>query len=70
MIYRVIGVIFWVIAVILLMATYGFFAKPSLEKELSKGLFNESSTYYNDYLIISILLLAAGTFLIIYPFKK
>ena len=69
-IYRIIGVIFWIAAIIILMATYGVFAKPSLENYLSKGLFNESSTSYNSYLISSILLLAAGTFLIIYPFKK
>jgi hypothetical protein len=52
------------------MATYGIFAKPSLEKELSKGLFNETSTYYNGCMILGILLLTIGTFLIIYPFKK
>jgi len=69
-IFRIIGVIFWVIAIIILMATYGIFAKPSLEKELSKGLFNETSTYYNGCMILGILLLTIGTFLIIYPFKK
>jgi hypothetical protein len=52
------------------MATYGIFAKPSLGSGLSRGAFYEASTSYNIYLISSILLLVAGTFLIIYPFKK
>ena len=69
-VYRIIGVIFWMIAIIILMATYGIFAKPSLEKDLSKGAFYESLTSYNVYFVSSILLLTAGTFLIIYPFKK
>jgi len=52
------------------MATYGIFAKPSLENDLNRGAFYEASTSYNGYIVSTILLLTAGTFLIIYPFKK
>lgn len=69
-VFKIIGVVLWVIAIIILMATYGIFAKPSLESNLSRGAFFESLTSYNVYLVSSILLLTAGTFLIIYPFKK
>lgn len=68
--FKIIGIVFWFIAIIILMATYGIFAKPSLESYLSRGAFYETLTSYNVYLVSSILLLTAGTFLIIYPFKK
>jgi hypothetical protein len=68
--FKILGVVLWVIAIIILMATYGILAKPSLESDLSRGAFYGSLTSYNVYLISSILLLTVGTFLIIYPFKK
>ncbi len=67
---RITGIIFWVIAIIILMATYGVFAKPILENELNKGFFSGETVYHTSSLVFSILFLTLGTFLIVYPFKK
>jgi len=67
---RVLGVLFWIIAVIILMATYGVLAKPTLERELNKGFFEIPKAYHNNALTLSVMLLTIGTFFIIYPFKK
>ena len=67
---KVIGIIFWVVAILLIMATYGVFGKPLLEQYLSKGFLERASSYYNSSPVLIILLLTIGTFLIIYPFKK
>jgi hypothetical protein len=66
---RIIGLIFWILAIIIIMATYGVLAKPLLETELSKGLFGKES-FYNISIVLSVLFLTVGTFLITYPFKK
>jgi len=67
---RLAGIILWLLAIIILMATYGILAKPMLESELSKGLFEKKPIYYDGSLVLSILFLTIGTFLIVYPFKK
>lgn len=67
---RIIGIIFWVAAIIIIMATYGVLAKPSLETVLRKGSLERGSIYYSGSLILGILFLTMGTFLIVYPFKK
>ena len=67
---RVVGIIFWILAVLILMATYGVLAKPLLEEELGLGFFKRGSIYYSSSIVISILLLTIGTFLVVYPFRK
>ena len=67
---RMIGIAFWIIAIIILMATYGVFAKPQLESQIKKGVLESDSIYYNGSLVFCILLLTMGTFLMIYPIKK
>jgi len=67
---RLTGIILWILAIIILMATYGVLAKPMLESELSKGFFEKKSIYYDVSLVLSVLFLTIGTFLIVYPFKK
>jgi len=67
---RIIGIVFWIIAIIILMATYGVFAKPQFESQIKKGSIESSSIFFNSSLILCILLLTVGTFLMIYPIKK
>ncbi len=67
---KLVGIILWVLAVLILMATYGFLAKPMLEAELTKGFFERESIYYGGSLVLSVLFLTIGTFLIVYPLKK
>ncbi|NIO45115.1 MAG: hypothetical protein GTN36_06230 [Candidatus Aenigmarchaeota archaeon] len=67
---RLVGIVLWIAAVLILMATYSVLAKPTLETELSKGFFEVESMYYSGSLVLSILFLTIGTFLIVYPFKK
>ena len=67
---RLAGIVLWVLAVLILMATYGVLAKPMLETELTKGFFERESIYYSGSLVLSILFLTIGTFLIAYPLKK
>ncbi len=67
---RIAGIILWILAIIILMASYGVLAKPMLETELARGFFEREPIYYNSSFVLSILLLTLGTFLIVYTFKK
>jgi len=67
---RLLGVVFWILAILIFMATYGVLAKPLLVSELNKGFFERESMYHDVSFVLSILLLTTGTFLIVYPFKK
>lgn len=67
---RIIGLVFWVLAIVIIMATYGVLAKPLLETELTKGFLGKESTLYGTSLVLSILFLTIGTFLMVYPLKK
>jgi len=67
---RIAGIILWILAILILMASYGVLAKPFLETELTRSFFERQSIYYSGSLVLSVLLLTLGTFLIVYPFKK
>ena len=68
--FKILGIVFWIIAIVIIMATYGVLGKPLLESGLSKGLFEGEYKYSDSYFVLSVLLLTMGTFLIVYPFKK
>jgi len=67
---RLIGIILWIFALLILLITYRVFALPVIGSNIIKGYFERESMFYSSSLALSVLLLAIGTFLIVYPFKK
>jgi len=70
---KILGILFWVIAIIILMASYGILSKPVFATGISKGFIQisyEDFMLYNNSLVLSVFFLIIGMFLIFSSSRK